>query len=138
MSAPMNEARAQFYAQLNEVYHPDPRNYLIHDLTHPAPTTPDTITFPCVEGINGRIAPFHGSFLLEFLWLDGTRVMDFCGFEVWQIGRRITKVRPTPSWVKSGCNTQIYFLNESTSWEIRKLDGTVIKKITFPTHLVVQ
>ena len=104
--------------------------------------TPDThlsTRFHCIDEIIGRITPFQSLYLLDFVWPDGTRVTRTPNFSVWDVAEdgHHVELPPVGSTIQKGDTVQMYYINSVRTYEIRRRDGYVIKKIQFPPTLQV-
>ncbi|TDL19064.1 hypothetical protein BD410DRAFT_792491 [Rickenella mellea] len=103
------------------------------DLTVAQPDAPQTRKF-AFDGIVARVTPYQSIFVLDFLWANtGDLVRESGHFQVWHANDPVELIPPSGSVGLPGYQVQVYHINSSDMYEVRRNDGrTVIKTITFP------
>ncbi|KII91937.1 hypothetical protein PLICRDRAFT_173721 [Plicaturopsis crispa FD-325 SS-3] len=105
------------------------------DLTHAQMVAID-------DSITMRVYPWpkdNGeTLLIDFVHSDGTRVDGPTDWGFWSIGHHISDTLMPRYGAAVGQSTHFYYCRKIGSYEVRRTDGTVLRKLSFPVQTIIE
>jgi hypothetical protein len=95
-------------------------------------------TLWCTNRTQARVTPFTSLYILDFVDNNGTRIEARTGLVVFD-GQEgdpdYHQIEPVGRDVTPDCELEIYFLHPTRRYEIRNLDGQLLRTITFSSQV---